>query len=576
MHYTMLYWRSEHIKPKLRSYIKRRVWFSYEDQLVDRIADETRIIIFTMIVIDIFFYSIRCVSHMSLDLKQSRDSNISFIISVITIICIVSDLSLLFLSNRELKLGKLKKQRKDEETLKKNDRIMQLRLKLMRENAPFLDPSEHLNQAAEDANNQQLKTMAELPKESNSFAAVLFFTEGIKLEHINDCKYYNSYSLVKLIIVEPIYVTLQLFPKAQILALVAIQLTYFTYFCNLAFRKRVFVSWVNPLQIFCNEFAVLLFLMVGLVFEVGGGINSFSVETAAILQYIGMGGLFVSCLTGTLIIVISVFRGVIVAVRNWKLKKMRETYEKEFELEPFWLKPPYCDRLPEAFKILLRQKEIKVENGSEGKAELLGEKEIDEEVELQEGLEEDIRPRRAGETQARGSVVVDDLSSVSVYKDIRESQVNYSSLAMEPRKGSVGDSDEKPSPEALRKVSLLSSPGDLEEGMAIDSARIQEEPNRVMDEAKLDDSLYFPMHKEEGLKGIDLNGDANKEEMLDEKRIDSGEKRVEPMDFTASMNKAANNMRRSRVHSMARPKKPRLLDQFNLLNISELDLQEDA
>jgi ferredoxin-fold anticodon binding domain-containing protein len=54
---------------------------------------------------------------------------------VITIISVLSDISFLFLSNKEMNLGKLKKIRKDEEILKKNDEIMKLRLKLMREHA---------------------------------------------------------------------------------------------------------------------------------------------------------------------------------------------------------------------------------------------------------------------------------------------------------------------------------------------------------------------------------------------------------------------------------------------------------
>jgi hypothetical protein len=217
------------------------------------------------------------------------------------------------------------------------------------------------------------------------------------------CKYFNTYALVKLIIVEPIYVTLQLFPKTQIILLVGIQLAYFAYFCDLAFRKRVFVSWVEPLQIFCNEAAVLLFLLVGAIFEVGGGINSFSVKTADWLQFIGIGGLLVSCATGTLIIVLSGLKMLVVAFRNWKLKRIRQTYEVEFEIDPFWLRPPYCNRLPEAFRIKQNGDEnngANEEKSSEGKKEG---------IKLHKEMEEVLR-RKGNDNQPIRTNFVDNLS----------------------------------------------------------------------------------------------------------------------------------------------------------------------
>jgi hypothetical protein len=49
-------------------------------------------------------------------------------------------------------------------------------------------------------------------QESSSFAAECFFAEGIKTEALKEGKYFNSISLIKLIIVEPFYVSLQMLP----------------------------------------------------------------------------------------------------------------------------------------------------------------------------------------------------------------------------------------------------------------------------------------------------------------------------------------------------------------------------
>jgi hypothetical protein len=47
---------------KIRTYIKRRANFSFDDQVVDKIVDQSRVVVFTMLVIDILFYSTHTVS----------------------------------------------------------------------------------------------------------------------------------------------------------------------------------------------------------------------------------------------------------------------------------------------------------------------------------------------------------------------------------------------------------------------------------------------------------------------------------------------------------------------------------
>ena len=309
---------------KLRYYIKKRVHFSLDDQVVDRIADESRVILFTVVVIDIFFYSIRCVCHMNLDIPQTRDSIISYVLSVITILAVVWDIFLLFLSNRTMKVGVVLKERLIEAQLLKNDEIRKMRIGLFKSGAPFIE---------EDPNNPRpppppkriIKT-----KENHSDAAVVFFTEGIKTEMIQTAKYFNTISLVKLIVVEPLYVSLQMFPTVQIIALLSIQVSYFVYFCYFAFKKRVFSDRWIMIQTFVNELALSVFLMVGAIFQIGGGISAFSTSTANVLQAMGIVVLILSCVLGIGVLALSILTIVVQVIRKWRMKKREEEYLKIF------------------------------------------------------------------------------------------------------------------------------------------------------------------------------------------------------------------------------------------------------
>jgi hypothetical protein len=330
---------------KIRVYIKQRRAFSVEDQIVDRIADESRIILFTMVVIDILFYSMRCVCHMNLDIPQSRDSNISYALSAITIIAVSVDVFLLFLSNKRMDIGKILRARAETLQREKNDRIRKKRLEMFKAGTPFKreeasgDAPEQVSPVIENESpNGQIENGSKTHKrkavkENESQAAVIFFTEGIKTEEIKNAKYFNSISLIKLIVVEPFYVTLQLFPTIQVVALFALQAAYFAYFCNFAFKKRVFSDKSNVVQIFVNECALTCFLLIGSIFQIGGGYDSFSSSAANGLQIVGIVMLAISCLMGAGILLYSICAMVVGFVRTWQKKKRLQEYNKTYQVK---------------------------------------------------------------------------------------------------------------------------------------------------------------------------------------------------------------------------------------------------
>lgn len=340
----------------LRKYVTRRKHFSTEDQIMDKIADESRIIIFTMLVIDITFYSIRCISHLNLNGKQSRDSITSFVLSFIAIIAVSVDVLLLFLANKDMNLEKVLKDRKVAERRVKNDIVRKKRLEnlLAQGKNPSEEPNEDQGQQDENEEKEkdencdkekkgkgeksgngngssEVSTVKFLkPTENSSQAAVNFFTEGIITDKIKTARYFNSISLVKLIIVEPFYVTLQLFPTFQIVCLVVLQLSYFVYFCRMAFGQKVFQSKANLIQILINELAILLFLLIGCIFQIAGGAKAMSTSLSNPLQIVGIVMLIISCVLGAGIMLWSIVSTVCAVIKKKMANKMRKEYRKHF------------------------------------------------------------------------------------------------------------------------------------------------------------------------------------------------------------------------------------------------------
>jgi hypothetical protein len=315
---------------KLRVYIKKRKHFDPQDQIVDKVADESRIIIFTMVVIDIFFYSAHCVSHMNLAIPQSRDSTISLILSFITIIAVSIDILLLVISNSNMNVSKVLWERKKVEIMARNDRIRDKRIQLWKAGTPHDAPAYALEEGPTSSKKSPMPPKR--LKENASEAAVRFFTEGIQTDKVQEGKFFNTISLLKLIAVEPFYVTLQMFPSLQIGILFALQLTYYIYFLRMAFKKKIFISKVDVVQIFINELSILVFLGIGLIFQLGGGVDNFSTGLATGMQISGILVVAVTGFLGAGIIILSIIKSVAAFLKAKKFKKTKDEYNKVFSV----------------------------------------------------------------------------------------------------------------------------------------------------------------------------------------------------------------------------------------------------
>ena len=94
-----------------------------------------------------------------------------------------------------------------------------------------------------------------------------FYGSGIKLYKLRskEGRYFNTISLIKLFVFEPIFINFQLFPTTQILLIFTIQVVYFCFFMRCAFVSRIFESKVQTAALLLNETAVTLFLAIGLL-----------------------------------------------------------------------------------------------------------------------------------------------------------------------------------------------------------------------------------------------------------------------------------------------------------------------
>ena len=70
------------------------------DQVVNRIGEQGYLMVLVIVGIDLFFYSLRCVSHMDRLVELDLVSDVGFLLSVLTIVCISYEFISLVSANR--------------------------------------------------------------------------------------------------------------------------------------------------------------------------------------------------------------------------------------------------------------------------------------------------------------------------------------------------------------------------------------------------------------------------------------------------------------------------------------------
>ena len=414
-------------RSKIRRYIKKVEKLKPSDKLVNIVAENFRVMLFTLIGIDVFFYSIRCISHMKYRAEDDRNLNyfFSYWVSLITVCVIPTDFAILLVSNKAclfpyLRLMKRKERlivglgknepfsiiqpsrsKKGSEVLKQKDSEPQNSI-MKNESANKIGNEEPKNKSPSDSNqldvylNQNLKAkknsllrsrysrkdpkmqkeedldssefglkkqtiklesedkldkeknLSEEEKSSIPLDRTYYFTRkqlpnppleqfygnGIKLHMLRiskNARYFNSISLIKLFVFEPLYVTLQLFPTIQIGSFLVIQIVFCVWLVIIGFKYRIFSSKVMFASILTVELAFTIFILVGFVFKVGGGENRFSPQTRKFLQFLAMGAMALSCVVGLIEVIVCLVLLPINYFKSRKIQKHEEEAKKRKE-----------------------------------------------------------------------------------------------------------------------------------------------------------------------------------------------------------------------------------------------------
>lgn len=83
---------------KIREYARMH-HLSWLDQIIDNIADKSRVIILTIVGVDVLFYTMHSICHIDRSVPGTRDSQISYWVGMITLVVIIYDVCSLIKQN---------------------------------------------------------------------------------------------------------------------------------------------------------------------------------------------------------------------------------------------------------------------------------------------------------------------------------------------------------------------------------------------------------------------------------------------------------------------------------------------
>lgn len=158
-----------------------------------------------------------------------------------------------------------------------------------------------------------------------------FFGNGIRLHKLRTsigARYYNTISLVKLFIFEPVYVTLQLFPTTQITVLFVLQLSYTLWMIHIGMVQKVFTSKIVYTSALFVEVSLSLFLLVGIVFQFGGGEKRYKMSVREGLQFGAMSVMAISCVLGLVELIATMIFLLVIYIKERKISKYEEEARK--------------------------------------------------------------------------------------------------------------------------------------------------------------------------------------------------------------------------------------------------------
>lgn len=270
---------AKYIQVKLLQYAKSRKRLTPDDEFLVDMVDRVKIPLFCFLIFDVVFYTSHTLVHQSLIVKQDRNSYFSICLSMVMLILFTYEFILLIIAN--YRHQGIKKEEVLEELIVAT--VNQVRYKY-----PNMALSELVRKFKKRSLNQvnQLYYAFE-QKLSTKSAESRFFESTIRRDalEIHFCaKYFNIISILKVIMMEPLYITLQMNKLMQIMSLLTIQSAFFIFVAYAAIKKKIFYNWYTWIFTLINEAALLSYYLTGTLFYFRGDGRSYSAKAFERLQ----------------------------------------------------------------------------------------------------------------------------------------------------------------------------------------------------------------------------------------------------------------------------------------------------
>lgn len=335
---------------KIRTYANNISRLTRTDQLINMATESLRIVLPTLVGIDLFFYSMHAAVHIQKNSSLSPSAINSLWLSNILLILIPFDLMLLYFENKdctfqavitENNLKEYAKRRLEEEKKNPGDKN-----KSIKEFGSALDSSRNekyddkgallvyvdLDKASREARRKKLGLKTDIV---GNPVAEKFFSGGLKVDVVTGgntrAKYLNAMALWKTFMFEPIYVGLQMYPGWQVGLLFVIQSSYLVWLFSAVWKSRAFQNKITMLGMLMNELSLLIFIGVGFGFHFGGGSDGYSPSTSKAMQFTGMAAVGIACFIGAVDLIGNLCLAPKTFLANRKINKMVKEIKKQRE-----------------------------------------------------------------------------------------------------------------------------------------------------------------------------------------------------------------------------------------------------
>ena len=269
----------KYIQVKLMQYAKTKKRMTSDDELIVDIIDKVKVPLFCFLIFDVVFYTSHTLVHQSLVVKQDRNSLFSIILAVTMLLIFCFEFIQLLISNYRYKLKK--KEEQLEELIVYT--INQARLKFP--DMPLSNLLKKFKKRSLNQINQLFYAFEE--KISVQSAESRFFESTIKkncLDRHFCAKYFNMISIFKVVMMEPIYITLQMNKLMQIFSLLLIQLAFTSFVIYSSFKQKIFYNWYSWAFTLINEISLSCYFITGAFYYFRGDTRSQSAGAFERLQ----------------------------------------------------------------------------------------------------------------------------------------------------------------------------------------------------------------------------------------------------------------------------------------------------